>query len=154
MTPERRLRVVVAGLPRIFLNDFCVHGAVEVQVHPENIAGLVVSRTDGVQDDISAVFLVVPVHDIVLPVAAQIKRANRHAVEKASLPVSDEIQALAIEEVGLAVKRLGVDVGHLADAPHGRFVHQEGEDGPVLVRGLVTGGGFADSEGLLQALQR
>jgi len=58
-------------------------------------------------------------------------------------------QSLAIEEVDLAVERLGVDVGHLADAPHGRFVHQEGEDSPVLGRGLVTGGGFADSEGLL-----
>jgi len=70
MTPERRLRVVVTGLPGIFLNEFRVQGGVEVQVHPEDIAGLVVSRTDGVQDHVSAVFLAVPVHDIVLPVAA------------------------------------------------------------------------------------
>ena len=64
----------------------------------------------------------------------------------------NERAALLVQEVDLAVQGLGVNVRHLANAPEWRLVHQQREDDFVLVRLFVSGGGFADSEGLAARL--
>lgn len=61
-------------------------------------------------------------------------------------PLRHEGLALGCQEVDLPVERLRVDVGHLADPTEGCLVHQEGKDGPVFVRLLLTCGRGAHGE--------
>lgn len=62
------------------------------------------------------------------------------------LPLRHEALTLGRQEFDFPVQRFGVDGGDLADPAEGRLVHQEGEDGPVLVRLPLTRGGGTHGE--------
>ena len=147
---EWGLGLVVASSDSPLLDFFGIQRRVIVEVHLEDVAG----GTDGVENDIAAIFVAVLVHHVVLTVGGQVEPRQHHAGQHVRLPVASEGEALAVEELDLAVEPFGADVGDLADASQWRLVHQQGEDQPVLVRLLVTGVDLPTEKVLRQDLQR
>ncbi len=92
-------------------------------MHAEHISSGVVGAADGCELDVALVFALGPVHDVVLPIDADVETRDREALEQASLPVVDEGQALAMKEVEFRVQRPGGNVRDFADAPERGLVH-------------------------------
>ena len=94
-----------------------VAGRVIIEMHGEHLPRGIVGGAYGAQHDIAAVGRPTPVDEVVLPAGRQMQPANVHRGEPPPLPRSDEREALAMEEVELAVERAGAKVRHRADAP-------------------------------------
>ncbi len=121
---------------------------IEVQVHPEDIAGDVIGTADGGELDVALVLAPRPIDHVVLSVDSDVEPRDREPAEQTPLPVAREGQALAVQEVDFRVEGPRGDVSDLAQPPEGALVHEQPEDQPVLVRLLLSHGGHADREGL------
>lgn len=121
---------------------------VGVQVQAKAVAGFIVDRRDGGDDGIAAILALGPIYGVVLPVHAQIQAADGHGGEL-GLACPEELLALAMNEVDLAVEGIGADLGYLADAAKRHLVHQQLEDQLVLVAlALPQRAGLGSRKGL------
>jgi hypothetical protein len=130
------------------LDDIGLCVRIEVQVHAEHISGSVVSTANGCEPDVALILAPGPIHDIVLPVNADIQTRDREVLEQALLTVADEGQTLAMKKVEFGVQRPRGDVRDFTDAPERGLVHQKLEDQPVLVRLLLSDSRRTHREGL------
>ena len=132
MLAKRWEYCVILGIKGRLLHLVGHEVRIEVQVQPKAVARFVVDRRDCGDDGIAAILALGPVDGVVLPVHAQIQAADGHAGEF-GLACGEELLALAVDEIDLAVEGLGADFSDLADATQRHFVYQQGEDQFVLV---------------------
>src|SRR3546814_4795687 len=87
-----------------------------VETHGEDVAGAVLGADDSGELDVAIILPVRPIHLIVLPVRRD-EEASERKVLKIPLAVSRKGQALAVDEVDLAVDRLRREIGDPRDGP-------------------------------------
>src|SRR3546814_12770021 len=104
-----------------------------------DLAGAVLGADDSGELDVAIILPVRPIHLIVLPVRRD-EEASERKVLKIPLAVSRKGQALAVDEVDLAVDRLRREIGDTSDGPHGVIVNQEVAEERIYVRLLLPNG--------------
>lgn len=132
-----RYLVVTVG-DGIGLNVLRIALGVEVQLHCQHVARLVLNRTDGAEGSIAAVQLAAPVEHMILTVDADIGPCERNlAGQEPGLLPRRELGRDLGQVAELAVESRGIDIQHLADAPHRHLVHQELQYLTVQLRALL-----------------
>ena len=115
-------------------------------MHPEDVAGNIVSASHRRDDHVALVLPATPVDGVILPVNADIEPFDIHFRNLAFL-VGEEGESLPVEEVDAPVEHAGSDVGRLADAAQRHLAGKHPQD-QVVLAGLDLAGRGVDALGL------